>query len=175
MTAVNSALVLPRTLAEHYAAEHHDGLKRELVDGTLIVSPGPQPRHAYACSRLATMLDAECPTTLTVLSSPTNVDEEPATNVDRRPTDFRPLLVAEVLSPSSRRLDTVFKRAIYQRMGLPSYWLIDPDEPSLLVLELDGDGGYREVASGGPGDVVELTSPYPVTVEVDRLTIPTND
>ncbi len=181
MTAVSTPTVVPRTLAEHYALEYDDGLKRELIDGTLIVSPGPRARHAYACSQLGFMLQAVVPTGLAVLTSPTNVDEEPATNlqpdlmvvplrdIDLPATEFRPLLVAEVLSPSSRRIDRVLKRAVYERMGIASYWIVDPEEPSVLVLELDGSGRYAEAARGGGDAEVAVTAPYPVTISVARL------
>ncbi len=38
-----------------------------------------------------------------------------------------PLLVAEVLSPSTARHDRVTKRRLYQRTGVPTYWIVDLD------------------------------------------------
>ena len=35
-------------------------------------------------------------------------------------------LAAEVISPSSRRTDRFRKRVLYQRQGVPLYWIIDP-------------------------------------------------
>ncbi len=69
----------------------------------------------------------------------------------------------EVLSPSTRRVDLLLKRDRLQEAGCPSYWLVDPDEPSVLVLELSG-GTYREVARAGGGERVEVAAPYPVTL-----------
>ncbi|MGH7628039.1 MAG: Uma2 family endonuclease [Gemmatimonadales bacterium] len=43
------------------------------------------------------------------------------------------LLVAEVLSPSSRRADRFTKRNEYQRRGVPVYWIVDPDERQVEV------------------------------------------
>ncbi|MFL6145973.1 MAG: Uma2 family endonuclease [Pseudonocardiaceae bacterium] len=40
------------------------------------------------------------------------------------------MLAVEVLSPSGRRIDLNLKRAAYQRMGTPSYWVLDPDVPT---------------------------------------------
>ena len=38
------------------------------------------------------------------------------------------------------------KKAAYERFGIPSYWVVDPDlNPSLRAYELDG-GSYAEVA-----------------------------
>jgi len=38
-----------------------------------------------------------------------------------------PLLVVEVLSQSSSRTDRFTKRRLYQEIGVPCYWLVDPD------------------------------------------------
>jgi Uma2 family endonuclease len=180
MTTVTMQSTVPRTLDEHYAEVYDDDAKRELIDGTLIVSPGPAARHAYACSQLGFVLGAAAPAGVAVLSSPTNVDEEPATNLqpdlsvvrlddlDVRPTELRPMLVVEVLSPSSRRIDPVLKRAVYERMGIPSYWIVDPTAPTLVALELR-DGRYAEVAHGGAGDEVMVEAPFPVAVPVATL------
>jgi Uma2 family endonuclease len=44
-----------------------------------------------------------------------------------------------VLSPSTRAIDLVRKRADYARVGVPELWLIDPDGPAALVLRaVDG-------------------------------------
>lgn len=48
-----------------------------------------------------------------------------------------PLLVIETLSPSTALYDRNTKKAHYERMGVPSYWLLDPTEPgALTVFEL---------------------------------------
>src|SRR6476646_3274872 len=108
------------TLAEHYAGGEDQGVHRELVDGVLIVSPFASARHALAAQRLNMILVAACPEDLLVLGT-INVDMEPATNlepdlvvmrpedIDRPATVVRPLLVVEVLSPSTRRFDLTLK------------------------------------------------------------------
>jgi Uma2 family endonuclease len=53
--------------------------------------------------------------------------------------DGLPDLVAEVLSPSTWRIDTVRKRNDYPTVGINEQWLIDPDEPSAIVVR-HGDG-----------------------------------
>ena len=57
-------------------------------------------------------------------------------------------MVAEVLSPDSALRDLNLKKAAYQRFGVPSYWVIDPDleRPSVWAFQLV-DGHYRETAS----------------------------
>lgn len=168
------------TLAEHYAAGEDQGLRRELVDGVLIVSPFASARHALATQRLNMLLSAACPDDLLVLGT-INVDMEPATNlepdlvvirpedIDRPATQVRPLLVVETLSRSTRRFDLTLKRQIYAEMGIPSYWLVDINEPSVLVLELGPDGGYDERSRVVDADTCQLERPFPVTFAAAQL------
>ncbi len=79
-----------------------------------------------------------------------------------------PLLVVEVLSPSTRRTDLTAKREYYGRCGLPWYWIVDPDEPSLTVWSLV-DAELRQVQQIGPGRTDVVVGPLAVTVSPDRL------
>jgi len=47
--------------------------------------------------------------------------------------------VVEILSPSSRRLDTGPKREVYARCGSRELWLIDPDKRELGIYLLRKD------------------------------------
>jgi len=44
-----------------------------------------------------------------------------------------PDLIAEVLSPSNAEQDTVIKRRVYARAGVPEYWIIRPETRDVLV------------------------------------------
>ena len=48
-----------------------------------------------------------------------------------------PELLVEVLSPSNRDHDLIFKQGIYKKYGVKEYWIIDPKEESLLVYEFE--------------------------------------
>ncbi|MDP9402324.1 MAG: Uma2 family endonuclease [Actinomycetota bacterium] len=39
-----------------------------------------------------------------------------------------PLLVVEILSPSTRAADLGAKRVKYEELGVAVYWIVDPDE-----------------------------------------------
>jgi Uma2 family endonuclease len=168
------------TLAEHYAAGEDQGMRRELVDGVLIVSPFASARHALAAHNLDHILTAACPPDLLVLGT-INVDQEPATNLepdlvvirpddlDRLATEVRPFLVVEILSPSTRRFDLTLKRQIYAEMGIPSYWIVDIKEPSVLVLELARPGDYEERARFVGDELGHVDRPFPVTFAATDL------
>jgi Uma2 family endonuclease len=54
-----------------------------------------------------------------------------------------PVLAAEVASPSTRLHDRNTKKAHDERLGVPAYWLLDPEgRGGLEVLELDAAGRY---------------------------------
>lgn len=80
-----------------------------------------------------------------------------------------PLLVVEVLSPSNPALDTAVKRARYETLGVPAYWMLDPRPPGALVaLRLVG-GRYEEVGSCAGDDAYEAQYPFPVRVVPSAL------
>jgi Uma2 family endonuclease len=48
-------------------------------------------------------------------------------------------LVIEIVSPSSRTLDTQVKRTEYAEAGIPEYWIVDPEVATITVLRLERD------------------------------------
>ena len=75
-----------------------------------------------------------------------------------------PLLVVEILSPSTRARDLTLKRAAYERGGAGAYWILDPEVPRLTVLERRPDGRFAEVASVEGAEPFAAARPFPVTV-----------
>ena len=80
-----------------------------------------------------------------------------------------PLLVVEVLSPSTRVRDLTLKRELYAQSEVASYWLLDPggSDPgaaSLTVLTLGADGAHAEQARAVGEDALDVETPFPVTV-----------
>ena len=43
------------------------------------------------------------------------------------PDQATPDLIVEILSPSTRRLDRKIKRRLFERFGVPEYWIVDLD------------------------------------------------
>ncbi len=157
-----------------------DGHRYELIDGALVVTPAPSPRHQIVVLGLYRALHAACPSPLRVLVSPLDValDNSSVLQPDllvARRTDFTerdlptaPLLAVEVLSPSTRRIDLTLKRDRYQAAGCRSYWAIDPDRPSITAWDLQ-DGRYVEAASVAGSEEHAFEHPYPVTLSPQRL------
>ena len=159
-----------------------DGNRYELIDGMLLVSPAPGWPHQEMGLTLYVHLRAHCPPDLRVIAAPfavqTAFDSEvqPDVIVTRYPDltlknlPVAPLLAAEVLSRSTRLVDHNLKKAHYERIGVASYWILDPVEPgSLAVFELDAEGRYQQIAHVEGGETFTATRPFPVTVVPARL------
>lgn len=152
-----------------------DGKRYEIIDGVLLVNASPIPRHQQVLTRLLVLLDAAAPEELMVLPAPMDVvlaDDtvvEPDILVARR-EDFSdmnlpavPLLAVEVLSPSTSTVDRNLKKDRYERAGIPSYWLVDPDTLELTVYELH-DGSYGDGFTVGPDENWLSRQPFEVRV-----------
>ena len=70
-----------------------------------------------------------------------------------------PIVVVEVLSPSTKSIDLTEKRAEYADRHIPEYWIINPVSKEITVLRLD-NGAYVEVGLfRGDGAIVSPTFP----------------
>jgi len=135
------------------AAFPDDGLRRELIDGELFVSPSPVRRHQHAVAVIVSALLAALkpagglvyPAPMDLVFSDDTVVEPDVVAlspdaardlVNPAHVDVTPTLVVEVSSPSTRRLDLIAKRALYEREGVPFYWFVDleADRVDLHVL-----------------------------------------
>ncbi len=174
-----SVHITPFTKAEREALPD-DGRRHELLDGTLLMSPAPTRRHQRAVVRLAVLLDAAAHGDFEVFVAPVDVDLGEASVVEPdlfvapredldTPEPSLPLLVVEVLSPSTRRIDRGAKKAAYARAGIRDYWIVDPDRPSLTAWHLAPDGTYRETGHAVGDQTFTTTTPFEVTFTPDQL------
>ncbi len=153
-----------------------EGHRIELLDGVVVVSPAPARPHQRAVTRLAVILHRSTPPSLETLVGPYDVQLrpvkvfEPDLLVLPRDDDQAPLLVVEVLSKYGRSYDRRVKRWEYQAAGVPSYWVVDPDAPSVTVLELTAAGSYREAGFFHGDDTCTVDHPFPVRFRPSDLT-----
>jgi len=155
-----------------------DGNRYEVLDGRLLVTPAPRPIHQRVSLRLAVVLDAARPAGAEVFCAP--VDYRPTgtrsvqpdllvvrcDDVGERFVEEPPLLVVEILSPGTHRVDLTLKRRVYAEAGVPAYWVVDPDpvKPAITVLGPGEVGSYREVAYALADQPLTVEVPFPVTV-----------
>ena len=147
-----------------------DHLRREIIDGGLFVTPSPIPRHQDAVMVLSGELYRYAkahgakvyPAPLDVFFSDRNVVEpdvlfiaaEHRDRIGQKYVKDAPDIVVEVSSPSTRRLELVRKRELYERFGVPEYWYVDLDADRIEIYRLV-DGRHDLPALLGRTDVVE--------------------
>jgi Uma2 family endonuclease len=158
-----------------------DGRRYELIDGVLVVSPTPWVIHQRAVGKLILLLDRSCPDELEAFLGPLDVDVAEDTllrpdvlvvrgdRLGEHDLSGMPELVVEVSSPSTRLFDLLLKRSRYEEAGCPSYWVVDPEAPSIIAWDLV-DGHFVEVGRAEGDNELTLTRPYQVVVNPARLT-----
>lgn len=60
--------------------------------------------------------------------------------IDKTGCKGAPDMVVEILSPSTQRHDRLVKLGLYQRAGVREYWIVSPEEQTVLVMLLDSNG-----------------------------------
>lgn len=126
-----------------------DGQRYEVVHGELLVTPAPRAWHQEIVARVfeavrvylrdqgvghALMSPADISWTDDTLVQPDVfvVDLAEARTLDW--ARMKTLLLAvEVLSPSTARADRFTKRRLYQEVGVPTYWIVDPERRCVEV------------------------------------------
>jgi Uma2 family endonuclease len=172
------------TLEEWAALPEAEGVRVELVEGLVVMTPMPMFRHQRAAMRLGTFLDEQLPRTLTAAAAVEVVVSDPPPTVrvpdvivtrndvaERNPPRIAAadiLLAVEVLSDGTRRVDRVLKFSEYADAGIPQYWIADLGAPTtLLAYQLVG--GAYELSGEHSGRVELPVTGHPVTIDLDAL------
>lgn len=154
--------------AEEFFRIPEDGYDYELIDGVVVVSPSPTPRHQFISGEIYRQLaDYAEKTKVGLVLFETDVQlgrksdgkdlvycpevlfiraERVAQIKDRivGPPD----LMVEVVSSASRSLDSETKKNDYEQFGVGEYWLIDPEREAMAFYRLE-DGRFLEVRASG--------------------------
>ena len=150
-----------------------DGLRHELIDGQFVMTPAPGTDHQTISDSLVEMFRPLLRgTELRMISAPYDVVlgphlvqpdivVAPRATFTSRDLPEPPLLVIEILSPSTTHLDRGRKREIYAEAGIPHYWIVDPDGPAIITFELT-DGAYTETAHATGGQTLSIERPIAV-------------
>jgi len=170
-----------------------DDQRWELLDGeAFCMSPGPNRRHQKWLGELFVqfhtyLADKSCE----VYLAPFDVrlpdfsgasDEETITVVqpdimvvcdhdklDDRGIKGAPDLVVEIISPSTAKRDITTKYELYQRHGVKEYWLLYPNDRTLLVYRLTDSSRYASPEVFGEGDTVPVQLLGDLAVDLGKV------
>jgi len=162
---------------EDYRRLPDDGKRYEILDGELYVAAAPSPLHQRVSKRLQRKLEDyfearrlgevfDAPIAMILgrhdVAEPDILVVTDPGQISGRGIEGAPLLVVEVLSPSTRRHDREVKMGRYAVLAVPHYWIVDPEGKWIACYRRGGDT-YRHVltAEGDtqliPGDWPDLT------------------
>lgn len=147
-----------------------DNVRREIIDGELIVHASPNPRHQRAAGNLFVRLkqysierggeaffaplDIYFAEKTVVEPDLMFIRADHLNQIGPKNLQGPPDLVVEISSPSTRRLDQVRKRELYQRFGAPHYWFVDLEAERVELYSLC-DSSYPAPAIRYPGQTLD--------------------
>ena len=149
--------------------------RRELIDGDFYMVPAPNIKHQIIVVNLGPPLSAYAKkkslamvlwAPVDIVLSDENVVQPDLLFVSNERDEIiteaniqgAPDMVVDVLSPSTADRDRQLKLGLYARFGVREYWIVDPLEESVQVLELSPEGyGSSQTYTTGvvPSGVVE--------------------
>lgn len=91
-----------------------------------------------------------------------------ASKLDDHGCKGAPDMIAEVLSPSTARVDRFVKLNLYQRAGVKEYWIIDPVAQSVQVF-LHNGSHYDAAEYYSAGDIAKVHVLQGCFVELSRV------
>jgi Uma2 family endonuclease len=163
----------PRVTYAELEQWHDHGRRYELYGGEVIVVPAPVPIHQIVVHRISEILGAYAEQTgglmlfspIDIVFSEYDVLQPDVVffNTLRRPQiDLRsairvvPDLVGEVLSRNTAARDRGRKLELFERYGVPEYWILDP---AARTLELLTNAGGRFQTTEAYDEAAIITSP----------------
>jgi len=156
-----------------------EGYRVEIIEGMIVMSPTPAPRHAYIVGLIRSAMEAALPAGLGAYE---NVScEEPEVDyyipdlavwprkLMRTETHWalpggQCLLAVEVTSPKQAKRD-YWKAAGYARSGIPAYLVVDRERRMCVLFATPGRDEYQEKHETPFGMPVTLPLDPPVTIE----------
>ncbi|MEV6601310.1 Uma2 family endonuclease [Actinoplanes sp. NPDC051346] len=160
-----------------------DGLRRELLDGVLLVSPSPTDIHQVLAGRLMVALEQTCPGNLHVTqavevrinSRRSFIPDVLITTDDaasRHASFYDPQevqLAVEIVSPTSQSMDRVMKPALYAKAGIPNYWLVETQGGlTVQTYKLDDEDEVYQ-PSGTFTDWIKIDQPWRIEIPIAKL------
>ena len=151
-----------------------DDVRYELIDGVPYMMASPSTEHQRICSELHGQLWAflqgkPCRPFTAPIDVRLNINKGDDTvfqpdimvvcdhsKIDKKSINGAPDFVIEILSPSTSRHDTFIKLNKYLWAGVREYWVVNPDEKTVLAHILK-DGDYIVKAYGVEDETISVS------------------
>lgn len=164
------------TLDEYIKIDEIGPNKHEFFDGKLIAMPGESIKHNLISKRLSFLFDK-----FLIGNGYTSVIESVKVNIERenkyvypdiavfkeQPSQnlpykdyiiYQPLLIAEVLSDSTRKYDSTDKFILYQKIAsLRYYLLVEPEKHLVIFYEKDDAGNWSSKPFTELDEIISLS------------------
>jgi len=175
------------TYAEFARLPSETSTRYEIIDGELVVTPSPRPRHQEIVADLVRMLGGFVrgaglgrlfPGPVDVLFAEGDylvpdlvfVRKDRDGIVTDRGIEGPPDLIVEILSPSTTARDRGVKLERYRLYGVREYWIVDPDNRSVEVCRFEEGADSAEVVGAGSAfSWTPLPGGASLEVEVDEI------
>ena len=141
------------TYEDYLTFPDNDGIRKEIIEGELYMTPAPSTRHQLILGRLFKALDnfvlkenkgivllAPCD----VIFSSINVMQPDILFISNQNLKIltekniqgAPDLLVEILSPYTTDNDCIYKKMAYEKFGVKEYWIVDPVEKYIEIWTL---------------------------------------
>lgn len=162
----------PLSVEDYLDGELHSDVKHEYVAGKVYAMAGASNAHNRIASRVLIELGKQLSPPCEVFNSDTKVHIQThqrdyfyypdamvvcQPNPDQDTYQDRPVVLVEVLSESTRRIDEGEKRDRYLAAAtLQTYVLLESDQPAARVYQRAEDGTFVETIYTDPADSIPL-------------------
>jgi Uma2 family endonuclease len=161
-----------------------DGVRRELLDGVLLVSPSPTDIHGVISGLLFYALYSSCPLEYHVTQGVSiqinnrrsfipDVLVTTAEAASRKSAKYAPhevVLAVEIVSPSTQSMDRITKPALYASAGIPYYWRVETSDGKVEVSTYKIDPESEIYRPFGSFDVeIDTAEPWPIKLPIAQI------
>lgn len=98
---------------------------------------------------------------LTVVCDPSKLDEKGCAG--------NPDLIVEIISPATAAHDYIRKLALYERRGVPEYWIVHPVDKTVMIFLLTEKQEYGKPRIFAGGDMVPVTLFPDLVIDLKKI------
>ncbi len=162
-----------------------DGERYELIEGKLLMTPAPVPRHQRISRKIEFILEkfitendlgelfyAPCDVYLdnenVVQPDILFISKERLNMIGDKNIQGPPDLAIEIVSESAAYRDLVQKKRLYARFGVKEYWIVLPKEESIEIYTLK-DNTYLLSSTYNKDNILESACLKGLRIELKRI------